>query len=172
MERSSFIKLLEEYRNKAVTELYKECKVQASLMLSEEFKAAIAELEATSKTVNTGFEMVSNEVKRIATSNALTERYNNFCYSTSSTCILDNVVNAIASKIRNSTLFQQKESEIKYKFESAIRAAKATRSPAKLKELADALGIETPSIEVTSSVSATVDTEFVKEKIKSVLLLS
>ena len=172
MERSNFIKLLEEYRNKAIAELHKESRVQASLLISGEFKSAILELETASKIVNSGLRAVSAEVNKITTQNALPDYSGYYGYNTVTTAILENVVICLSQRIRCTTTFKQKENEIRSKFDAAIRAAKATRSAAKLKELADALGIETPSIEVTSSVSATVDTEFVKEKIKSVLLLS
>jgi hypothetical protein len=172
MDKSSFIRLLEEYKGKATKELYNECKVQAAMLISGEFKQAIAELENASVTVNAGFKAVSQEIIRITSSNAFGNGYGSFCYNPPSTHILENVIGTIAAKIHGTVAFRRKEDEIKSKFDAAIRAAKATRSAAKLKELADALGIETPSIEVATSVSTTVDTEFVKEKIKSVLLLS
>jgi hypothetical protein len=172
MERSSFIKLLEEYKNKALREQGKQAKASASLLISKEFKVAISELEKASVAVNKGFEKVSKEINAIAATNALDSYYGSFCYSSPSTHIMENVLSCLSQKIYKTAAYEQEKKKIVSKFDAAIKAAKATRSAAKLKELADALGIETPSIEVTSSVSATVDTEFVKEKIKSVLLLS
>jgi hypothetical protein len=172
MERSNFIKLLEEYKRKAIQEHYNECKVEASLLISGELRQAIAELEVASKTVNLGLDMVQKEVYKIGSLNALKTYCGSFCYSSASTQIFENVISSLASKIRNTAANDQKESEIRNKFDAAIRAAKDTRSPVRLKELADALGIETPEIKVDSDVKAQVDTEFVKEKIKSVLLLS
>ena len=171
MERSNFIKLLEEYKRKAIQEHYNECKVEASLLISGELRQAIAELEVASKTVNLGLDMVQKEVYKIGSLNALETYCGSFCYNSASTQILENVVSCLASKVRNTMTSQRKEVEIGRKFDAAIKAAKSTRSAAKLKELADALGIETPEIKVDSSVNEQVDTEFVKEKIKSVLLL-
>jgi short subunit dehydrogenase-like uncharacterized protein len=172
MERSNFIKLLEEYKNKALQEQGKEAKASASLLISKDLKTAISELEKASIAVNEGFKKISEEIGTIAAQNALDSYYGSFCYSSPSTHIMENVLSCLSQKIYKTTAYERKKSEIVTKFDAAIRAAKATRSTAKLKELADALGIETPSIEVTPSVSATVDTEFVKEKIKSVLLLN
>jgi hypothetical protein len=172
MERSNFIKLLEEYKTKALAELYKESKVQASLLLSDEFKIAISELEKASEAVNTGFRAVSSEVASIVKQNSIDSYHATFYCSDINTGILEKVLNCISDGIRHTSAYRQKESEIKSKFDAAIRAAKATRSAAKLKELADALGIDTPSIEVTGNSATTgVDTEFVKEKIKAVALL-
>jgi hypothetical protein len=170
MERSNFIRLLEEYKSKAIQELHKESKVQASLLISNEFKQAIVELESACKTVNVGLEAVSKEVEKITSQNALS--YSGyFSYSTASTVIMESVIGCISHKIRNNTAFRQKENEIRNKFDATIKAAKASRSTIKLKELADALGIETPEITVDTGVRAQIDTEFVKEKIKAVQLL-
>ena len=172
MERSSFIKLLEEYKVKALKALYKESKIQASLLIQHEFRQAILELENVCRNTSAGLNKVSKEVENICNLNALTGRYAYLNFQNPTTEILDTIVGFLDSKIRQATSFEQKRNEINSKFDAAIKSAKATRSVAKLKELADALGIETPSIEVTTnSATQGVDTEFIKEKIKSVLLL-
>jgi hypothetical protein len=171
MERSSFIKLLEEYKSKAIQEHYKECKVQASLLVAGEFRQAILELEEVSKKVCGGFEAVNSEFEKITKDNTLSDRYGRTYLQYPTTNILNNVIEGLASKIRNANTPMGKENEIRNKFDAAIKAAKASRSAARLKELANALGIETPEIVVDTGVKVQVDTEFVKEKIKSVLLL-
>lgn len=171
MERSSFIQLLEEYKSKAIQEHNKQCKVQASCLISDEFKAAILELETAAKAVYAGMGAVENKFKEIARSNALPDRNGYFYHNKPTTAILDCVIDGLAEKIRVLDTVMNKREEIRTKFDAAIKAAKASRSPARLKELADALGIETPEIKVDTGVKAQVDTEFVKEKIKSVLLL-
>jgi len=171
MERSNFIKLLEEYKEKALRELTKESKVQAALLIQGEFRQAIQELEKVCQTASTGLERVTKEVSNIMEANTFPNQYNRCYFNCPTTKVMDIVVEFLAQKVRDLPIFSQKRHEINIKFDAAIKAAKASRSATKLKELADALGIEAPSIEVTSSVSATVDTEFVKEKIKSVLLL-
>ena len=170
MERSNFIKLLEEYRNRAIMELRKEANVQASLLLSDGFKSAITELEKSCTMVNSGLSKIAQEFKGIASDNKFPSHIR-FYHNTATTNILDGVIGSIAEGIRENSTYKQKESEIRNKFDAAIRAAKTSRSAVRIKELADAVGIETPSIEVNSTVTAEVDTEFVKEKIQSVLLL-
>jgi len=171
MERSNFIQLLEDYKWKALQEHTKECRVQAACLVSDEFKAAILELETAAKAVYAGMGAVEKKFKEIAHDNALSERCGYFYHNKPTTAILDGVIDGLAEKIRSLDTARNKRGEISDKFDAAIKAAKASRSPARLKELADALGIETPEIKVDSSVKAQVDTEFVKEKIKSVLLL-
>jgi hypothetical protein len=171
MERSNFIKLLEEYKNKAIQEHYKQCRVQAALLISDEFKTAMLELENACKTVSIGLSRVSAELESIAKENMLSNACGHSYFNTPSSRILDTVIDSLDEKIRRLDLCKKKEREIRYKFDAAIKAAKMSRSAARLKELADALGIETPSIEVDNSAKAQIDTEFVKEKIKSVLLL-
>lgn len=171
MERSNFISLLEEYKSKAIQEHYKQCKVQAACLVSDEFKAAILELEEVSTKVSNGLNAVSTEFTKISKDNALPERSGYFYYNSPTTGILNAVIEGLSSKIRQTNAAEAKEREIRIKFDATIKAAKASRSPARLKELADALGIETPTIEVDTGVKSRVDTEFVKEKIKAVQLL-
>jgi hypothetical protein len=173
MERVNFIKLLEEYRNKAINELYKEFKVQAALLITDDFKAAMMELEKACKLVYDGLEKASNEVMEVSKRNSLTGYVSYFRYNLPSTSIVESAIENLAQKIRNSNENMKRADEIRHKFNVAINAAKASRSAARLKELADSLGIETPSIEVSkSATAASVDVEFVKEKIKSVLQLT
>ena len=171
MERSNFIKLLEEYKNRAIMELHKEARVQASLLLTDEFRAAVVELESSCRVVNTGLGRVACELDSISKDNQLSRNRRGFYYCTATESILTTVISTLTERIHETEPYRLKESEIRTKFDAAINTAKMSRSAVRLKELADALGIETPAIEVTNKVASTVDTEFVKEKIKSVLKL-
>jgi hypothetical protein len=148
MERTNFINLLEEYKSKALQQNNKECKVQAALLISDEFKAAILELETASKNVYAGIDAVEEKFKEIVKLNELTQKHGYFYCNRPTTTIFDAAIDGLADKIRMLDSVQNKRKEICNKFDSAISAAKRTRSAAKLKELADALGIET-TIEVS-----------------------
>lgn len=172
MERSNFINLLDEYKNKALSELYKESRVQASLLVTGEFKKAISDLERAVQSVSSGFKEIKKEVDDITTRNALDDIYRNgFYYNTPTTRVMELVIDYLSDRIRNTQAYKQKKYEVGSKFDAVIKAAKASRSATRLKELADAIGVETPEIEVNTKVASEVDTDFVKEKIQSVLLL-
>ena len=141
-------------------------------MITGEFRQAILELEKACIAANFGLQKVSDEAISIMTANGFTDRYNSCYFEYPTINVMEHVIDALSERIRNATAYSKKRDEIVNKFDAAIKAAKASRSAARLKELADALGIETPSIEVDTSVKAQIDTEFVKEKIKSVLMLN
>jgi hypothetical protein len=170
LDKYDFIKLLEQYKNKALQNLNKESEVAAQLMITPEFHTLSEKCDELASHLNSVYERLESQFDGITAHNPIFKSAHLY-YNTPTRSMEKRAVNSIAYVIRNKGEYQKKETEIKNKFDAAIRFAKRTKSAKKLLDLVKALEIEVDSIEVQGDVSQGVDVPFLKEKINSVKLL-
>jgi hypothetical protein len=171
MNKNDFVKLLEQYKNKAIDQLQKECEVSAKLLITPEFHELSEKIDEAAIKLTAAYNSLMSQFREITNKNPqLRSTY--FSYSTLSTKMESYAINNIKRNLMDSYDFRKNETVIKNKFDTAIRSAKSTKSSKKLMELAAALGIEVDSIEVEGDVSMSVDVPYLKEKISNVKLLT
>jgi len=171
MEKSNFISLLEKYKQAALEALRKEAKVSAALILPESMKEKAEQFTKMSLVLSDMYDSLEKDYENLH-KQSFPGGYASFPLGYVSTTDAANaLLNSITGKFYESDEFKAKKREIINKFDLAIHQAKITKSAAKLNEMAKLFGIETEDITVDTKPSG-VDGEFIKEKIKSVLLLT
>jgi hypothetical protein len=171
MNKNDFVRLLEQYKNKALNSLQKEAEVTAMTLITPEFHELSEKIDEVAFQLTSAYKSLVGQFNEIVSQNpSLGRPY--FSYSVPNTKMESSAVYAFKHKLMENTEYQKKNIEIKNKFDAAIRTAKQTKSSKKLLDLAVALGVEVDSIEVEGDVSQNIDTPFLKEKINAVKLLS